>query len=73
MKSMYAPSEGMHISPITIYIFVGYLFLCLTGLFDKVDAQGREIGVANVAHFAGLAVGIVAGYAPILLKPRTGT
>jgi len=65
MKSLYAPGEGMQLNPMTIYIFVGYLFLCLTGLFGD--------RIANVAHFAGLGVGIVAGYAPILLRPRTGT
>lgn len=64
MKSLYAPDEGMQLNSMTIYIFVGYLFLCLTGLFGE--------RIANVAHFAGLGVGIVAGYAPVLLKPRHG-
>jgi len=63
MKSLYAPNEGIHINPTTVIIWIAFLFICLSGMFGP---------IANVAHFAGLAVGIVAGYAPVLLKPRTG-
>jgi GlpG protein len=64
MKSLYAPNEGMHISQITVIIFVAFLFICLTGMMGP---------IANVAHFGGLAVGLAAGYIPVLRKSRPGS
>ena len=64
MKSLYAPNEGMHINPITVYIFIAFLFVCLFGWMGP---------IANVAHFGGLAVGVASGYIPVLRKSRPGS
>ncbi|MBC8355384.1 MAG: rhomboid family intramembrane serine protease [Planctomycetes bacterium] len=56
IKSKYDPSSRLFISNITIVIFIAYLFYCLF-----------QDGIANEAHFAGLAVGAITAYLPMLL------
>ncbi|MCA9120873.1 MAG: rhomboid family intramembrane serine protease [Planctomycetaceae bacterium] len=58
IKTKYDPSSRMFISNVTIVIFIAYLFYCL---FQE--------GIANEAHFAGLGVGVIMAYLPLLLRP----
>jgi len=57
MKSLFDPQPQLYLSPVTVIILVGWLFLCMT------PAIGN---VANVAHIVGLVVGAAFGYLPIL-------
>jgi GlpG protein len=59
MKSRFAPEVGLTMHPNTVALMIGWFFLCLTGLLGP---------VANVAHGAGLAVGMLLGAAPHLLQ-----
>src|SRR5262249_30799680 len=61
MKSRYEPGLGLAMSPNTVFIMVGWFFLCLFG------AVGA---VANVAHGVGLLAGMAIGCAPQLWKRR---
>ena len=53
MRSKFDPQPGFFLSPMTVIILMGWLFLCMTG------AVGN---VANVAHVTGLLVGGVCGF-----------
>jgi GlpG protein len=59
MKSRYEPALGLYISRNTVTSLMVWYFLCLAGVFGS---------IANMAHTAGLVVGILIGYAPHLLR-----
>jgi GlpG protein len=59
MKSRYEPGLGLYVSPNTVFIMMAWFFLCLAGWVGN---------IANMAHAAGLGVGILIGYAPHLLR-----
>jgi len=61
MKSRFDPASGLSVSQLNVLILVGWFFLCMTGIVGN---------IANTAHGAGLATGVVLGYAPILFRPR---
>lgn len=52
MKSRYRPDLGLNLNPNTTMIMLVWLVLCMVGVIPH---------VANAAHVAGLAVGVVAG------------
>ncbi len=54
MKSRYDSSAGVYVSPDTVVLMIGWLFLCMTGFIGH---------IANAAHVAGLVCGIVIGFA----------
>jgi len=54
-KTLYSPEPGLRIPRDTIYIIIGWFFLCMTGYVGP---------VANTAHAAGLAAGYLIGAAP---------
>jgi GlpG protein len=59
MKSRFDSRLGIYVDPQTVLMMIAWLVLC----------QAKMVGpVANTAHIAGLAVGLVSGYAPTLLK-----
>ncbi len=60
MKSLYDPNSGIHIPQSTVFMFILWFFICLSGVTGP---------VANTAHAAGIFVGVVMGYAPVLLGP----
>lgn len=60
MKSRFAPEEGMLLHPQTIFMMVGWFFLCMTDVF------GGSIG--NWSHGSGLVMGMLLGYAPIFFR-----
>jgi len=55
MKSRYEPGLGLYLSPRLVLWMIAWLFLCMTGWIGP---------IANVAHVAGLIVGVVIGAAP---------
>ena len=55
MKSKYDPESGFFLHPNTVFLMIGWFFICMTG------AMGS---IANMAHGVGLGVGMVLGYAP---------
>jgi GlpG protein len=55
MKSIYEPELGLVMHPNTVVWLLGWFFLCMTGVVGP---------IANVAHAAGLIVGLVIGIAP---------
>jgi GlpG protein len=59
MKSRYEPESGFMISPNSVFVMVGWFFLCMTGWLGS---------IANVVHGAGLAVGITIGRFPSLWR-----
>jgi GlpG protein len=61
MKSRFAPELGLYMHPNTVVLMIGWFFLCITGVIGS---------VANTAHAAGLAMGILIGAAPHLLPRR---
>jgi GlpG protein len=62
MKTRFQPEMGLRIDNTNIILMMVWLFLCMT------PASHILIGsrVANVAHVAGLLMGMLIGYAPIL-------
>lgn len=60
MKFYYEPELGLSLQPSTVLFMVVWLLLCATQEFQEV--VGR---VANVAHGAGLATGLILGAAPV--------
>jgi GlpG protein len=65
IKSHYEPERGMTLSHNLVVILVAWFFLCWSGFLT------RFIGpVGNVAHTAGLLVGLAVGYAPTLWRRR---
>ena len=63
MKGRFEPELGLALSPRLILLLIGWLFLCMTGVLGS---------VANTAHVAGLAVGMVIGVAPYLWRRLLG-
>jgi GlpG protein len=57
MKSRLEPASGLQMPSLTVVIMVGWFFACLTGLLGP---------IANAAHAAGLALGLIIGAAPQL-------
>jgi GlpG protein len=55
MKSAYEPELGLEMHPNTVVWLLGWFFLCMTGAVGP---------IANVAHAAGLLVGMAIGLAP---------
>jgi GlpG protein len=54
MKSRYQPEAGFVVPPILVLFIIGYFLLCFTGLLGP---------IANVAHAAGLGLGMLIGAA----------
>lgn len=63
MKSRYEPKAGIVVSPTQTVFFIIWFFACFTGWFGP---------IANVAHGAGLFVGVVIGYLPLLFPRLEG-
>lgn len=61
VKSKCAPELGLQVSREDVVVGLGWLVMCLFGLFGP---------IANVAHFVGLAAGAAIGYAPHLRRRR---
>ncbi len=59
MKSEFDPAAGIVTSQYNVYMMLGWLVLCMTGLVGP---------IANAAHFVGLVVGIILGYGPVLRR-----
>ena len=59
MKSRYDPGSGLYLTQNTVRWMLIFFALCFTGLVGP---------VANTAHGVGLAVGVIVGVAPHLLK-----
>lgn len=59
MKSRFAPELGLTVSSDTVFIMLGWFVLCLLGVLGA---------IANVAHAAGLAVGVIVGILPYLTR-----
>jgi GlpG protein len=53
MKSKYDPNSNLYLHKITVYMMIGWFFLCFTGLMGD---------IANAAHTAGLVIGMVWGF-----------
>jgi len=53
MRGKYDPACGLALHPATVLMMVIWFFVCLAGLFGS---------VANMAHFAGLVMGLAWGY-----------
>jgi GlpG protein len=64
MKSVFEPELGLGIQPSTVFILLGWFFLCMSSEFQK------ELGVAvaNMAHGAGLLTGLAIGIAPTVAR-----
>jgi GlpG protein len=60
MQSRFNPRGGIFISQYTVFIGILWLVICMS------SKAGGDI--ANTAHLVGLAVGVVSGYVPLLLK-----
>jgi len=48
IKGRLEPGRGIGLPDLTVYLMIGFLFLCLTGIFGP---------IANTAHFAGFLLG----------------
>ncbi|MCH7686733.1 MAG: rhomboid family intramembrane serine protease [Planctomycetes bacterium] len=59
MKSKFDPESGFFLHPNTVFLMIGWFFICMTG------AVGA---IANTAHGVGLGVGMILGYAPRLWR-----
>jgi len=59
MKARLEPWEGLTVSQSTVYVLIGWLFLCMTGVMGP---------IGNAAHVAGLVVGVVLGAAGHFLR-----
>ena len=59
MKIRFDPWMGLHISRDTVFLMIGWLLLCYTGVMGS---------VANTAHAVGLGVGITIGYLPTIFR-----
>ena len=52
MKTLFEPEAGMFVGQSTVFILIAWFFLCIAGLIGN---------VANIAHGAGLVMGILCG------------
>src|SRR5262249_37670410 len=59
MKARFEPEQGLYIDPTNIFLLVGWFFLCWTGWVGP---------IANVAHTAGLLLGMLVGVLPTLWR-----
>jgi GlpG protein len=59
MKSEFDPAAGIVTSQYNVFMMLGWLVLCMTGWVGP---------IANAAHFAGLVIGILLGYGPVLYR-----
>ena len=59
MKSKFDPESGFFLHPSTVFLMIGWFFICMTGAVGS---------IANMAHGIGLGVGMVLGYAPLLWR-----
>jgi GlpG protein len=55
MKMLFDPHSGIWLPPNTVFMMVAFFVLCMTGTVGP---------IANVAHGAGLAIGMIMGYLP---------
>jgi GlpG protein len=58
-KTNYAPEPGLRLPQDTIFLMLGWLVVCMTGMVGS---------IANTAHIAGLAIGFLIGVMPKVLK-----
>lgn len=56
MRSRYAPEDGLHLPPNTVFLMMIFFVLCFTGVFGP---------IGNWAHSVGLLSGMAFGYLPI--------
>jgi GlpG protein len=73
MKVKFDPAAGFHLEKLTVIILMTWLVLCILRDYSPFDTMLKGLlphGVANTAHVVGLLVGMVAGYAPLLVKRR---
>jgi GlpG protein len=59
MKGRLDPASGLALRQETVWLMIAWLFLCMTGWLGP---------VANMAHVAGLIIGVIAGATPSLWK-----
>ena len=59
MRSKFDPESGFFLHPNTVFLMIGWFFICMTGYVGS---------IANMAHGVGLGVGMILGYAPILWR-----
>ncbi len=59
MKSRYQPDLGFVVTPTLVFMMVGWFLLCFTGAVGP---------IANVAHAAGLGLGVLVGAAPTVWR-----
>jgi GlpG protein len=65
MKSIYDRSSGFYLPDSTLFIMLGFMFLCMVPGFTE---RLLGINVANWAHAVGLVVGMAIGYAPVFMQ-----
>jgi GlpG protein len=73
MKVKFGPSEGYQLDRVTVAIGMAWLVMCILrdyAPFDQLLGGLIPGRVDNTAHLVGLVVGMVAGYAPLLVKRR---
>jgi GlpG protein len=63
IKSRYEPWLGFRLHQNTVFLMIGWFFLCMTGWVGP---------IANYAHLFGLIGGVVFAYAPIALRTLRG-
>ena len=57
IKSRLDPGDGFYMDPINVYLLFGFFVACWLGFFGN---------IANMAHTAGLVVGLAWGYGSAL-------
>ena len=57
IQSMTNPTFGIRLNPAIVKLMLGWFVICWSGLLEKIFG----IGIANTAHTAGLASGIILG------------
>jgi GlpG protein len=67
MKAVLDPEAGLEIQPSTVLMLLLWFFLCFSEEFQQMVGA-----VANMAHGAGLLVGILIGVTPILFRTLLG-
>jgi GlpG protein len=59
MKSRYQPELGFVVTPNLVFLMIGWFLLCFTGAVGP---------IANLAHTAGLGLGVLIGVTPSLWR-----
>jgi len=67
MKARFEPALGLGMDRNTVIFLMAWFFVCLSGILGPVIGP-----VANMAHGAGLVVGLAIGYAPTLWRSLGG-